>query len=425
MRRLLVSIEVNGKQTNVGEIVGEDAYSASFKYSDTWRNSIHAAPISISLPLREQAFSPRETRNFFEGLLPEGFLRKTIAESNQIDQSDYLTLLELLGAECLGAVQIEGDRSNDDTSRGYHRLDADTLWNLAREGAEKSAELVVESRLSLTGASGKIGVYRDSDGNWYLPSGSAPSTHILKQSHIRYRHIVQNEQLCQLTAQLLGIDIPKSTVISCGNDDRHEEVLFATERFDRTFDGSISTASGMPCPLRLHQEDFGQAMGIIPADKYERTDAKYMKKMFDLLRERSASPVEDQIKLWDMIVFHYLAGNTDGHIKNFSLLYGKDLKRIRLAPAYDMISTVIYDTHSSQMAFAIGGIRNWTEIDRMAFVRAVDEIGLNKKMFMDRFDSMQERFSKELQKAAGVLADSGYEEVYDIAEKIISKHQTR
>ena len=425
MRKLQVSIEVNGGQTHVGEIAGDDAFSASFQYSDTWLNSGNAMPISVNLPLTEQAFSPRETRIFFEGLLPEGFLRKTIAESNQIDQSDYLTLLELLGTECLGAVQIEGERTIDLTARGYHRLDDDALWDLAREGAGKSVELVVESRLSLTGASGKIGVYRDLEGNWYLPTGSAPSTHILKQSHIRYRHIVQNEQLCQLTAKILGIQIPDSTMISCGKDDSREAVLFATERFDRTFDGSNTSASDMPCPLRLHQEDFAQAMGIVPADKYERTDAKYMKRMFDLLRERSASPVEDQIKLWDMIVFHYLAGNTDGHIKNFSLLYGKDLKRIRLAPAYDMVSTIIYDNHSSQMAFAIGGIRDWAEIDRNAFRRAADEIGLNEKLFMNRFDTMHDGFTQALEKAADVLAAFDYEEVHDIAGKIISKYQTR
>mgnify|MGYP002626885693 FL=1 len=126
-----------------------------------------------------------------------------------------------------------------------------------------------------------------------------------------------------------------------------------------------------------------------------------------------------------MIVFHYLAGNTDGHIKNFSLLYGKDLKRIRLAPAYDLVSTIIYDNHSSQMAFAIGGIRDWAEIDRRAFRRAADEIGLNEKLFMNRFDTMHEGFTQALEKAADVLAASGYEEVHDIAGKIISKYQTR
>ena len=57
---------------------------------------------------------------------------------------------------------------------------------LAAEGAQKSAEIVTRSHLSLTGASGKVGLYYDTAGNqWYLPQGTAPSTHIVKQSHVR------------------------------------------------------------------------------------------------------------------------------------------------------------------------------------------------------------------------------------------------
>ena len=46
-------------------------------------------------------------------------------------------------------------------------------------------------------------------------------------------------------------------------------------------------------------------------------------------------------------MFNYLIGNTDNHIKNLSLLYSEDLKSIRLAPAYDIVSTVIYKSSTS------------------------------------------------------------------------------
>ena len=54
--------------------------------------------------------------------------------------------------------------------------------------------------------------------------------------------------------------------------------------------------------------------------------------MFEILRKYSAEPVTDQLRLWDIIVFNYLIGNIDAHIKNFSLLYGKDFRQIRLVP---------------------------------------------------------------------------------------------
>ena len=59
-------------------------------------------------------------------------------------------------------------------------------------------------------------------------------------------------------------------------------------------------------------------MGISAQRKYEHNQEGYLKKMFDLLRVYSANPIIDQLKLWDICVFNYLVGNTDGHIKNFS-----------------------------------------------------------------------------------------------------------
>lgn len=64
--------------------------------------------------------------------------------------------------------------------------------------------------------------------------------------------------------------------------------------------------------------------------------------MFEVIRKCSSNPLEDQKKLWDICIFNYLIGNTDNHIKNVSLLYAENLNDIRLAPAYDMVSTMIY-----------------------------------------------------------------------------------
>ena len=143
-----------------------------------------------------------------------------------------------------------------------------------------------------------------------------------------------------------------------------------------------------------------------------------MKKMFALLADRSMSPVEDQMKLWDIIVFHWLIGNTDGHIKNFSLLYDSRLRSLRLAPAYDIISTVVYDNHSSQMAFSIGGESDWGSIGREHFERAADEAGLNRKIMLARLDSMSGRFDDALRQASTELAGAGYTEVTAIADLI-------
>ena len=120
-------------------------------------------------------------------------------------------------------------------------MEKDELISLAREGATKSTELLAESHISLAGASGKVGLYYDELQNkWYKPFGIAASTHILKQSHVRLDHLVVNEQLCMLTASKLNIEVPGSFIVNTGtgNDD---EILYATERFDRILK-SVKTA---------------------------------------------------------------------------------------------------------------------------------------------------------------------------------------
>jgi len=424
-----VSIEIEGRQREVGTISGSSDYDASFKYSEDYLSSNTAQPISLSLPLTEEAYGPEATRRFFEGLLPEGFMRRTVAEQNRTDDGDYLSILEMLGAECLGAVQIKGPNFKM-IEPSYRRLDPSTMYKLAAEGATRSADLVVEAHLSLTGASGKIGAYKDEKGEWYLPIGSAPSTHILKQSHIRYDNIVQNEQLALRAAKIMGIEVPECEIVVADEEPGAgtegfraltENVLFATERYDRTFQGAADTISGLPCPLRLHQEDMGQALGIPSSGKYERAGEQHMKKMFDLLKRYSSEPIDDQRKLWDMIVFHSLIGNTDGHIKNFSLIYDRTLRSVKLAPAYDIVSTVLYDTHSTEMAFSVGGEIEWAKLSRASFEDACKEIGLSKKLFMPEFDRMAEGFGDALREAAGSMEAEGFNNISAMAEKIIEK----
>ena len=105
MKQLDVSIEINGRQREVGVISGSSDYDASFCYSEHYLDSGTARPISISLPLTDKPYGPEPTRRFFEGLLPEGFMRRTVAEQNRTDDGDYLSILEMLGADSINPVR--------------------------------------------------------------------------------------------------------------------------------------------------------------------------------------------------------------------------------------------------------------------------------------------------------------------------------
>ena len=412
-----ISIERNGQMVPVGQINGENYETAQFAYSDQYLKDGNAVPVSISLPLQRESFSVSRTRHFFEGLLPEGFTRRSVAQWLHLDENDYLSILHQLGKECLGAIQMLAEGETQTAS--YEKITEQQVKALAAEGAQKSAEIVTKSHLSLTGASGKVGLYYDESGDqWYLPGGTAPSTHIVKQSHVRLEGIVTNEQLSMRAAAKCGIDVPDSFIIELGSG-KDSEVLYATKRYDRTFKGSVKTIEGLRCPLRLHQEDFSQAMGIPSAQKYEKDHAGYMRRMFDILRKYSANPIQDQQKLWDMIVFCYLLGNTDAHIKNFSLLYGEDLRSIRLAPAYDLVSTTVYESSTREMAFSVGNAVLIDEITEHSFREAASEIHIGGRFAIGRYNYICDHFREALREAAAELREAGFSKAGEIEEKIL------
>ena len=417
MIRYQVSLEIGGKWIPVGYLSGMEAESVCFSYSESYLEDPEAAAISVSLPLQREPFSPLRTRTFFNGLLPEGFTRRAVAAWMRTDETDYISLLYGLGRECLGALRISLEE--EAAKAAYEKLSLQEVKALAAEGAEKSAEILLQTHLSLTGASGKAGLYYyEPDQTWYLPFGTAPSTHIVKQSHVRLKDIVTNEQLSQRTAYYLGIDVPESFIVNTGAG-REEEILFATKRYDREFSEAAGSVNGLPRPLRLHQEDFAQAMGIPSSGKYERDAAQaYLKEMFALLRRCTAHPIEDSLKLWDRIVFAWLLGNTDAHIKNLSLLYSPDLKSMRLAPAYDLVSTCIYPSGTRIMSFSIGGESDIRRITEENFRQAARDAGIGWKLAQSRLKDLQDGFPGALRKATEELAAAGFFRAEEIAEKI-------
>ena len=416
MKKYNVFVEIRGKQIRVGKIEGSSYEDACFSYDEDYLSGKGKA-ISISLPLQEEPFSPYRTRAFFDGLLPEGFLRKNIAANMHFDENDYLSILYNLGRECIGAIRIDED--DPEEKSGYERITSKQVEELAAEGTTKSTEIVIKTHLSLTGASGKVGLYFDEkERNWYLPYGLAPSTHIVKQSHVRLDGIVTNEQLSMLAARKCGINVPESFIINVGKG-IDSEVLFATKRFDRVIDETSEIIDGLKRPFRIHQEDFAQAMGIASFEKYEREGQNYAEKMFEIIRSYAKKPLEDQLALWNRIVYNYVLGNTDAHIKNYSLLYDSDLERTSLAPAYDMLSTVIYESATRNMSFNIGGKINLDRIGEDDFRILASKVGVGEKPAMDNYQNVLNLFEDAIKESAKELQEIGFANAGSIANRIL------
>jgi len=331
----------------VGRLIQDDHGQVAFDYAASWLDKDGAFPISHSLPLRPERFTQKECIGFFGGILPEEGNRKVIARILQISDKNDFAMLERIGGECAGALTFLPEGSAPPAPHNdYRELSGGELADILRT-LPKRPLLAGEKgvRMSLAGAQDKIAVRVDADGTISLPLGYAPSTHILKPAIATWEGVVSNEVFCMRLARTVGLAAAETTAHQV------EDIAYLlSERYDRTIDkdGTVQ---------RLHQEDFCQALGIPPEIKYEAEGGPGLKECIAMLRRTSDNPVQDLGAMIDAVFFNLLIGNNDAHAKNYALLYGTDGTR-RLAPLYDLVSTVYYPEIENRLAMKIGGEAN-------------------------------------------------------------------
>ena len=358
-----------------GHLIQDEHGDMVFDYAPVWLESAEVRPLSRSLPLRTERFSRKECRGFFGGILPEEGKRKLIAKNLGISVQNDFAMLECIGGECAGAITfMPAGRPLPDEDGEYRVLSESEFSDILDQLPQKPLMAGEEGiRLSLAGAQDKLAV-RVSGDEISLPLGSAPSTHILKPAIERYKEVVFNELLCMRLASQIGLPVAKA-----GEHHIRDKHYLLVERYDRVMDnGRLS---------RLHQEDFCQSMAIPSSMKYQNEGGPSLKNCFDLLREASSVPVLDLQNLLGGVIFNYLIGNHDAHGKNFSLLYHAD-GSVRLAPLYDLISTVYYPELSPKMAMKIGGEYRSERVIPRNFEKLAEEAGLAKPMVLGRVRDM-------------------------------------
>jgi serine/threonine-protein kinase HipA len=362
-----------------GHLIQDDGGQTVFEYIPAWLDRPGATPLSVSLPLRKERFSRSECRGFFAGILPDETKREIIARNLGISARNDFAMLERIGGECAGAVTfIPAGQPLPARDYHYRTISQKQLADIFRELPKRPLLAGEEGvRLSLAGAQDKIAVRIEGD-DMSLPLGGAPSTHILKPSIERFAGVVFNEAFTMQLAAGTGVPAAKVEV-------RTAETIeyLSVERYDRTHikSGATTTLD------RLHQEDFCQALNIVPEMKYQKEGGPSLKQCFALVREVSSAPVVDLARLLDIVIYNYLIGNNDAHGKNFSLLYHGTAtanQEIRLAPLYDAISTVYYPELSNEMAMKIGDEYKSERVAPRDFDTLAEQAGLAKPLVRRR-----------------------------------------
>jgi serine/threonine-protein kinase HipA len=336
-----------------------------FTYAADWLADASRPAISFSLPKQEQPFPQRQCRPFFAGLLPEEAQRDMIAGALGISKGNDFAFLEALGGDIAGALSLwpEGEVPPAPEPTGRPRpLSDDELVEVLDTLPKRPLLAGREGlRLSLAGAQTKLPVVLVDD-RVALPAPGQPTTHILKPAIARFPHTTENETLVMTLAGAVGL--PVAAVAARSVESR--PYLLVT-RYDRRFD-----ANGQA--HRLHQEDFCQALGIVPERRYAVEGGPTLKTGFDLLRRATTVPAVAVLAFLDAAIFNLIVGNADAHGKNFSLLYQS--AGVSLAPFYDLLSTVAYPDLSPNLALKIARRATIEEIGPTTWTAFAEDIGL-------------------------------------------------
>ena len=320
----------------VGNIYQSPSGALRFVYLEEWRNSKNAYALSLSMPLTAQEHRDEAISAFLWGLLPDN--QRMLDHYGRlfgISPRNPVALLAHIGADCAGAVQfappdradqLEGAPSRRGAIEWLTETEIANELKTVREQGIPGASRETVGQFSLAGAQPKIALLEE-HGRWGRPSGRVPTNRILKPPSGEFRGFAENEHFCLELAASLELGAVTSRVIRFAN-----EVAIVVDRFDRELHRGVW--------VRIHQEDFCQALGVMPTQKYENEGGPGIPDLISLLQEASTKPDDDVARFIRATALNWVLAATDAHAKNYALLHSN--RGVRLAPFYDVLSYLPY-----------------------------------------------------------------------------------
>lgn len=327
-------LEIWTNARHVGQWVIPSSGPMELRYDADWVASDEGRPLSLSLPfnLDGAPLTGERVVSFFDNLLPDNdTVRRRIRARFRTKSDDTFDLLEAIGRDCVGAIQLLPESEKPSTRTSLETLDSAGVERmLLRAVADPSTyDEDDDFRISIAGAQEKTALTWHR-GSWCKPRGSTPTTHIFKLPlglvggrRLDMRESLENEWLCAQLLSGLGVPIAECEVKTFGAT----KALVVT-RFDRTLLKRVW--------LRLPQEDFCQATGTPSSRKYESDGGPGIVEIARILHGSESRAVDLDTLLRAQLLFWMLAA-TDGHAKNFSLrIHARG--RYQLTPLYDVLS---------------------------------------------------------------------------------------
>ena len=378
------SLEVWLSGRRIGTIT-ETRRGARFAYCEDIYEKCPGIPVlSLSMPAKRKPFGESKTRNWFEGLLPEGDRRDRACRRLGLDPLDWIGLLSEIGWECAGAVQVFSGDAGPGHTGSYESVDSARLAELLTDIArQQPVDETVSFRMSLGGFQDKLclrmpvipqGAPRVSSQGVCLALGDAASTHILKPEPSRYPGLAESEAWAMSAAgfaarcsrvALLDLDGAPSTLV--------------VERYDRKI--------GLGTVARLHQEDACQALDLPITAKYANEtsprggDPTYVG-MAALLDRYAADADAEKAELLRQLTVNMVLGNWDAHAKNTSFLYPKEGLPV-VAPMYDVVPIAEVEPRTTLLSLRVNGSLVPSSVNGDALIAEAALWGMNIELAQD------------------------------------------
>ena len=226
----------------------------------------------------------------------------------------------------------------------YHTDCAESVFGLAdapafdcdEQALNELARKLVLNRMSVPGVQAKLSVHLERrDGADRLTLVGMGGDWILKLPADQWPELPESEHFCMALARRCGIETEDFALVRL----RSGNLAFLARRMDRSMHGP------------LHMEDFCQISGHFTEEKYRGS----LERVGKALRAVSSAPGLDALRLYRLALFCFLSGNSDMHLKNYSMLRSMD-GTWRLAPAYDMVPVrILMPTDLEESALTING----------------------------------------------------------------------
>jgi serine/threonine-protein kinase HipA len=241
----------------------------------------------------------------------------------------------------------------------------------SRAKLQELAEQVIRSQTTLTGVQPKLSL--DFDRMSRTPKRFTIvglwGRYILKPQTDSYQSLPELEDLTMHLAEIAGIDVVPHALIRFNDG----ELCYITRRIDRTKDGK-----------KLAMEDMCQITERLTEDKYKGSYERIAK----AIAQYSAAAKLDLIKYWEQVLFSWIVGNADMHLKNYSL-YTPDGNYYLLTPAYDLLSTaLVLPEDTEELALTLCGKKR--KLSRQNFISAMSDSGLSEIVCMNIFKKFEQ-----------------------------------